>query len=75
MATALGEEKLREQGVEFITLSDEEIAIARERLAELRTEWLAEADSRGFDGEAIIEYARAMVEYYDAAKVVNVPNQ
>jgi TRAP-type C4-dicarboxylate transport system substrate-binding protein len=71
----LGEEKLNEQGVEFITLPEEEVEIARERLAELEQEWLEEANSRGFDGEAIIEYARSMVRYYDAAKVVNVPNQ
>lgn len=71
----LGEERLNEQGVEFITLPDEEVEIARERLADLETEWLAEAESRGFDGQEIIDYARAMVRFYDAGKVVNVPNQ
>jgi len=71
----LGEERLNEQGVEFLTLPDEEVEIARERLADLETEWLAEAESRGFDGQEIIDYARAMVRFYDAGKVVNVPNQ
>ena len=71
----MGEEKLEEQGVEFITLPEAEIEVARERLAELETEWLAEAESRGFDGEEIIEYARSMVRFYDAAKIVNTPNQ
>jgi TRAP-type C4-dicarboxylate transport system substrate-binding protein len=71
----LGEERLNAQGVEFLTLPEEEVEIARERLADLETEWLAEAESRGFDGQEILDYARAMVRFYDAGKVVNVPNQ
>lgn len=69
----LGEERLRAEGVEFITLPEEEVEEARERLSPLEEEWLAEAEEAGFDGERILAYARAMVEHYSADKVVNVP--
>lgn len=69
---AHGETKLNENGVEFITLSDEDVATAREKLKPLETEWLETAKSKGFDGEAILAYARAMVEQYRADKTVNV---
>jgi len=69
----LGERAMEERGVEFLTLDDENVERARERLAVLEEEWLAEAEERGFDGEAILDYARAMVEAYRADKVVNVP--
>lgn len=69
-----GEEKLNEQGVEFLSLSEEDVAEARERLKPLETEWLAQADEKGFDGEEILSYARDMVEQYRADKVVNVPD-
>tara|TARA_R110000751_G_scaffold8041_3_gene32509 strand:+ start:11455 stop:12501 length:1047 start_codon:yes stop_codon:yes gene_type:complete len=67
-----GEKKLVEQGVEFLTLSDEDVAEARETLKPLEAEWLAQAKEKGFDGEAILTYARDMVENYRADKVVNV---
>ncbi len=67
-----GEQKLNEQGVEFLTLSDEDVAAARETLQPLETEWLTQAEEKGFDGEAILSYARDMVEHYRADKVVNV---
>ncbi len=68
----LGERKLNEKGVEFITLSDADVAAARERLKPLEAEWLAQAQEKGFDGRAILEYARDMVENYRADKPVNV---
>lgn len=71
---SLGESRLIEQGVEFIALPEEEVALARERLADLQAEWLEEAASRGLPGDEILAYAQAMVRHYDAAKVVNVPN-
>ncbi|WP_333830574.1 TRAP transporter substrate-binding protein [Pararhodobacter sp.] len=55
---------LAAQGVEFLTLSDEDLTQAREILLPLETEWLEQANSKGFDGEAILEYARGMVEHY-----------
>ena len=67
-----GEAKLVENGVEFITLSDEDLASAREKLKPLEAEWIEQADGKGFDGEEILDYARAMVEQYRADKVVNV---
>lgn len=70
----LGESKLNEQGVEFITLPEEEVQKAREILSPLEEEWLAQASEKGFDGQAILDYARQMVEVYKADKVVNVPN-
>ncbi|MFP4274429.1 MAG: TRAP transporter substrate-binding protein [Paracoccaceae bacterium] len=69
----LGESKLTEQGVEFITLPDEEVAKAKDILSPLEAEWLEEAEERGLPGEEILAYARAMVEHYSATKVVNVP--
>lgn len=68
----LGESRLIEQGVEFLTLSDDDLATAREVLSPLETEWLEQANERGFDGEAILDYARNMVEHYRVDKVVNV---
>ncbi len=67
-----GEAKLNEQGVEFLSMSDEDVATARERLKPLETEWLEQANGKGFDGEEILSYARAMVEHYRADKTVNV---
>ncbi len=71
-ADMLGEEKLEEEGVEFLTLSEDEVAIARERLEPLEEEWLEQAEEKGFDGAEIIDYARTMVRHYDAHKPVNV---
>ena len=67
-----GESQLIANDVEFITLPEEDVAAAREILSPLETEWLEQANERGFDGEAILNYARAMVEHYDTARVVNV---
>lgn len=67
-----GESQLIENDVEFIILPEEDIAAAREILTPLETEWLEQANERGFDGEAILNYARAMVENYDTARIVNV---
>lgn len=67
-----GEDKLNEQGVEFLSLSDEDVAAARERLKPLEVEWLEQASGKGFDGDAILAYARDMVERYRADKTVNV---
>ncbi len=67
-----GEARLNEQGVEFLTLSDEDLARARDILSPLETEWLEQANARGFDGDAILAYARGMVQHYRADKVVNV---
>lgn len=69
----LGEEKLEEAGVEFITLPEDEVEIARDRLSGLEAEWLEAAEERGFDGEEILDYARSMVRHYYADKTVNVP--
>lgn len=68
----LGESKLKEQGVEFITLSDEDVEAAREKLSPLEEEWLTQAEEKGFDGQEILDYARSMVKHYSADKVVNV---
>lgn len=67
-----GEGKLNEQGVEFLSLSDADVAEARKILAPLEAEWLAQAGEKGFDGDAILAYAREMVQQYRADKVVNV---
>lgn len=67
-----GEQKLNEQGVEFLSLSDEDVAAARETLKPLEVEWLEQASGKGFDGEAILAYARDMVAHYSADKTVNV---
>lgn len=67
-----GESQLIANDVEFITLPEEDVAAAREILSPLETEWLEQANERGFDGEAILNYARAMVDHYDTARVVNV---
>ncbi|MDU9004514.1 TRAP transporter substrate-binding protein [Sedimentitalea todarodis] len=68
----VGEQKLNEKGVEFIVLSEEDIAAAREKLKPLEAEWIAQADDKGFDGQQILTYARDMVENYRADKQVNV---
>lgn len=70
----LGERKLKENGVEFIELSEDDTAAMREKLSPLEAEWLAQAKEKGFDGQEILDYARAMVQFYKADKVVNVPN-
>lgn len=67
-----GEEKLNENGVEFVTLPEADVAAAREKLKPLEAEWLAQASEKGFDGDAILQYARDMVENYRTDKVVNV---
>ena len=67
-----GEEKLNAQGVEFITLPEEDVTAARDKLKPLETEWLAQADEKGFPGQEILDYARAMVDVYRADKTVNV---
>ncbi len=69
----MGEVALEERGVEFLTLSDDDIATARERLSVLETEWLEQAEGRGFDGEAILSFARAMADAYRRDTEVNVP--
>lgn len=68
----VGEQKLDEKGVEFLVLSDEDVAAAREKLKPLETEWIAQANDKGFDGQQILTYARDMVENYRADKQVNV---
>lgn len=67
-----GEAKLNENGVEFVTLPEADVAAAREKLKPLEAEWLAQAAEKGFDGDAILQYARDMVENYRTDKVVNV---
>jgi TRAP-type C4-dicarboxylate transport system substrate-binding protein len=67
-----GEGKLNEQGVEFLSLSDEDVTAARETLKPLETEWLEQASSKGFPGDEILAYAREMVQQYRADKTVNV---
>lgn len=67
-----GEERLNEKGVEFVTLPEADVAAAREKLKPLEAEWLAQASDKGYDGAAIIEYAREMVENYRADRKVNV---
>lgn len=67
-----GEGKLNEQGVEFLSLSDEDVAEARKILEPLEAEWLAQAGEKGFDGSEILAYAREMVQQYRADKIVNV---
>lgn len=67
-----GEAKLNENGVEFVTLPEADVTAAREKLKPLEAEWLAQAAEKGFDGDAILQYARDMVENYRTDKVVNV---
>ena len=67
-----GETKLNENGVEFISLSDEDVTAAKDKLKPLESEWLTQADEKGFNGEEILSYAREMVEVYRADKTVNV---
>ncbi|OAN68250.1 hypothetical protein A8B82_04990 [Sulfitobacter sp. EhC04] len=67
-----GEKKLNENGVEFVTLPEADVAAAREKLKPLEAEWLAQASDKGYDGAAILQYARDMVENYRTDKVVNV---
>ncbi|GLT09156.1 TRAP transporter substrate-binding protein [Sulfitobacter sp. PR48] len=67
-----GEAKLNENNVEFVTLPEADVAAAREKLKPLEAEWLAQASEKGFDGDAILQYARDMVENYRTDKVVNV---
>ncbi|MBO6902623.1 MAG: TRAP transporter substrate-binding protein [Rhizobiaceae bacterium] len=67
-----GETKLNEQGVEFLSLSEADVAEARKILEPLETEWLAQAGEKGFDGAEILAYARDMVQHYRADKIVNV---
>ncbi len=67
-----GEKMMQEKGVEFITLPEADVAAAREKLKPLEAEWLEQAKGRGFDGEAILQYARDMVENYRADRTVNV---
>ncbi|MCC6000680.1 MAG: TRAP transporter substrate-binding protein [Pararhodobacter sp.] len=69
----LGEAGLEASGVEFLTLSDDDIATARDRLSVLETEWLEQAEGRGFDGQAILTFARAMAEAYRRDTPVNIP--
>ncbi|WP_136635305.1 TRAP transporter substrate-binding protein [Pseudooceanicola onchidii] len=63
-----GEKNLMDNGAEFITLSDEDLAAAHEKLKPLETEWLQQASDKGFDGEAILGYARDMVQNYLASQ-------
>lgn len=67
-----GEGKLNEQGVEFLSLSEADVAEARKILEPLEAEWLAQAGEKGFDGDEILAYARDMVQQYRADKIVNV---
>lgn len=72
---AYGEKKLVEKGVEFLSLSEEEVKKAREMLKPLEQKWLKQASEKGFDGEQILAYARAIVETYRVDKIVNVPTK
>lgn len=67
-----GDEKLVASGVEYITLADDEIEAAKEKLKPLETEWLEQAEEKGFDGEAILSFARGMTEKYRADRYSDV---
>ncbi|MEQ9814741.1 MAG: TRAP transporter substrate-binding protein [Azospirillaceae bacterium] len=62
-----GEALMREAGINFVTLPDEDVETIRDTLQVLYEEWLAEAESRGLPGEEILAYAQAMVDAYTAA--------
>jgi len=67
----VGRAGLEAAGVTFAAFDEASILEMKERLAALQEEWLAEAESRGLPGEEILDYARSMVEAYEAAKIVN----
>jgi TRAP-type C4-dicarboxylate transport system substrate-binding protein len=68
-----GRAALDRNGVQFVSLGDDDVAKARAALKVLEDEWLAEARKRSLPGEEILAYARTMTERYRAAKRVNVP--
>ncbi|MEM8665359.1 MAG: TRAP transporter substrate-binding protein [Pseudomonadota bacterium] len=67
----VGRAALEEAGVTFTSLDDASVSAAKDALADIETEWLAEAESRGLPGEEILNYARTMTKAYTADKVVN----
>jgi TRAP-type C4-dicarboxylate transport system substrate-binding protein len=72
MGDRVGQQGLEQRQVRFNSLPPEEVQKARERLAVLETEWLAEAQRRNLPGQEIIAYTRAMVQRYTAERTVNV---
>ena len=67
----VGRAALEEAGVTFTSLDEASVSAAKEALADIETEWLAEAESRGLPGEEILNYAHTMTKAYTADKVVN----
>lgn len=69
----LGIAEMKEAGVEFHTLPENEVEKMKEKLHPLVQDWLDEAKSRGLPGQEIYDYAKEMAHHYRAVRSVNVP--
>ena len=58
---AVGRDVMDEAGNELATLSPEESARIRALGEEVRAEWIADMDDRGYDGAALVAAAEAAV--------------
>jgi len=68
-----GRAAMEKKGVEFVTLSDNEVANLKKTLKPLQEQWIKEADKRGLNGAEIIKYAEFMAHQYRAIRQVNIP--
>ncbi|QDY69913.1 TRAP transporter substrate-binding protein [Qingshengfaniella alkalisoli] len=60
-----GREVMVSAGNEIATLDDEETAKMRTMGDEVIADWIAEADKKGLDGQALVDDARAIIESYE----------
>ena len=58
-AAAADMDKLREQGLKIVNASDSYSAALQKAFAFIATDWIAEAKTRGVDGQAALEYYRS----------------
>jgi TRAP-type C4-dicarboxylate transport system substrate-binding protein len=68
-----GRAAMLNSGVKFNELPEEEATKMKQLLKPMEDEWLAEAKKRGFDGNAILDYAKFMTQQYRSVKRVNIP--
>ena len=53
-------------GAEFIYLDDAELARWKEAVSGISAQWVADLDSQGYDGQALLDKAKELIEKYSA---------
>lgn len=54
-----------ERGNEIITVSGEDLQVWRDAVQPIYDAWVADMESKGIDGQALIDEARALIDQYD----------